>query len=220
MAHKLSDEWSFYGFTMPSSDETNETEESYSNHIKLLARFSTVEEFWASYSHIIRPSSLPNHGALHLFRGTSRAMREDPEHINGGSFLFRVSKGMASYYWEQLILALIGGRLDDDVIGILISARPKFYNISIWQKNAGDEALRLEICKKFCECIHLPLKTRIDYTKHNTVINTEDNSKRLVHYILEEEGPVCKELPTRAQPHPEDDKKDVKSEETNVTPKE
>ncbi|KAH0788071.1 Eukaryotic initiation factor 4E family protein [Histomonas meleagridis] len=200
MAHKLQDEWSFYGFTMPTSEEANE---SYSEHIKLLSRFSTVEEFWTAYSHIIRPSSLPNQDALHIFRGKSRAMREDPEHQDGGSFLFRVSKGLASYYWEQLILALIGGRLPDDVIGILISARPKYYNISIWQKNADNEELRMDICKKFCEYLHLPLQTRIDFSKHNKVLSIEEDGKHPIHYILQEDGPVCKEIQPRNKPSEE-----------------
>ncbi|KAH0792700.1 Eukaryotic initiation factor 4E family protein [Histomonas meleagridis] len=193
MKHLLKSEWSLYGFTMPTHEEPPE---SYTEHIKLLARFSSIEDFWKAYSHIIRPSSLPIHGALHVFRGTSRAMREDPEHKDGGSFLFRVSKGMGPYYWEQLVLALIGERLPEDVIGILISCRQKFFNISVWHKTADDENLRQEICSKFCECIHLPLQTRIDYTKHNSVISSEENSggKQTVHYILQKEGPVRQDI--------------------------
>lgn len=206
--HPLQSEWSFYGFSMPESEEP---EESYSEHIKLLSRFSTVEDFWAAYSHIIRPSSLPNQAALHVFRGTSRAMREDEEHKNGGSFLFRVSKGLASFYWEQLVLALISEKLPSDVIGVLISARSKFFNVSIWQKNADNEELRLEICKKFCECLNLPLNTRIDYTKHNSVINSESNNgKQAIHYLLKEDGPVVQEFQNK---HKEEEHKDEEHKE-------
>lgn len=214
--HPLRSEWSFYGFSMPGPDEP---EESYSSHIKLLSRFSTVEDFWAAYSHIVRPSQLANQSALHVFRGTARAMREDDEHKDGGSFLLRVSKGLGSFYWEQLLLALISEKLPSDVIGILISARSKFFNISIWQKSADNEELRLEICRTFCECLNLPLNARIDYTKHNSVINSESNNgKQTIHYLLKEGGPVVQEFQNKQKDveKKEEEQKDEKSNETTV----
>lgn len=187
MKHQLPSEWSFYGFTS-SNDITNDAE--YESQIKLLARFQTIEDFWQIYSHIIRPSALPAKNAIHLFRGHARAMREDPENINGGSFLIRVSKGLAPYYWEQLIIALIGERFPKDVIGIIISSRKAFYNIHIWNQTATDAELRLAICKNFCDFLHLPKGIKIDYTTNISVNYTPGNEKETFHYSLEEDGPV------------------------------
>lgn len=187
MKHQLPSEWSFYGFT-PSNEITKD--DDYAAQIKLLSRFSTIEDFWQIYSHIIRPSALAPKAAIHLFRGHSRAMREDPEHQNGGSFLIRISKGLAPYYWEQLILALIGERFPKDVIGVIISSRKAFFNIHLWHQTATDAELRLKICKSFCDYLHLPKGIRIDFTSHNSVNYPQTNEKETIHYCLEEDGPV------------------------------
>ncbi|OHT05608.1 Eukaryotic translation initiation factor 4E-4 [Tritrichomonas foetus] len=214
MTHQLQSEWSFYGFT---SAEDDAQDSDYAAQIKLLARFSTIEDFWRIYSHIIRPSVLPAKSAIHLFRGKSRAMREDPEHINGGSFLIRISKGLAPYYWEQLILALIGERFSPDVIGVIISSRAKFFNLHLWHQTATDADLRLKICKDFCDFLHLPKGIRIDYTAHNTVIHIADNGKQTIHYILQDEGPVDKILPTKNQAPSENQNKEEETKNEEPT---
>lgn len=199
MIHPLASEWSFYGFSKP---EEGDSELDYEKQIKLLARFETVEDFWKIYSHIIRPSQLQNFEALHLFREKTRAMREDPEHQEGGSFLIRVSKGLGPYYWEQLALSLISEKLPKDVLGIIISARPKFFNIFVWHKTAANPELRMEICTKFCALLKLPVGLRIDYTAHNSVLHIDESGKQTAHYILEENGPVSTVLPARPPSNP------------------
>jgi translation initiation factor 4E len=42
--------------------------ESYENSIKQLISFNTVEQFWSIYSYLLRPSVLPLHVHIHLFR--------------------------------------------------------------------------------------------------------------------------------------------------------
>lgn len=211
MKHQLPSEWSFYGFT---SSEDNEKITNYESQIQLLARFNTIEDFWQIYSHIIRPSSLQQKSAIHLFRGTSRAMREDPEHQNGGSFLIRVSKGLAQYYWEQLILALIGERFPKDVIGIIISARKGFFHLNLWHQTATDANLRLQICTDFCNFLHLPKGIRIDFTAHNTVLHIADNGKETIHYFLQDEGPVDTIIPPKNHQQQNENQPEEKSEPT------
>jgi len=189
---QLASAWTFYGFKQSQDHDV-----PYESQIHPLAKFSTVEEFWPIYSHLVRPHSLPESAALHLFRGDSRAMREDAEHANGGSYLVRVSRGLGSYYWEQLVLNLITGQFSPDVIGGIISARGPHFNILLWHQTAPDADLRRTICTQLCELLHLPQGVRIDYTAHNSVLNIGEGGKQTIHYILEEEGPVETEIPQR-----------------------
>jgi translation initiation factor 4E len=179
-------EWTFYGFRPSEPD----SQDSYESQIKPLATFSTAEEFWNIYSHLQRPEALPPQGAFHLFRGTSRAMREDPEHANGGSFLMRVAPSLGAYYWERLLVGLVTGQFDHDVLGVIISARSGFYNLLIWHATATNPDLRVLIARQVCDFLHLPIGIRIDFTAHHAVFRIADDGKKTVHYILEEGGPV------------------------------
>jgi hypothetical protein len=124
-------------------------------------------------------------------------MREDSEHANGGSFLVRVSRGLGSYYWEQLVVNLITGKFHSNVIGGIISARTPHFNVFIWHRAATDAELRVAICAQLCELLHLPQGVRIDYTAHNSVLNSADGDKQTVHYILEKGVPTETLIPQR-----------------------
>jgi len=60
-----------------------------------------VEEFWSIYSHLHRPASLPNICDYHLFKEGVRPVWEDTP--NGGKWIVRLKKGLASRYWENLV---------------------------------------------------------------------------------------------------------------------
>ena len=215
MTHPLESQWSFYGFT---ADEGKE--ENYVDQIKLLSRFQTIEDFWRVYSHIVRPSALPLSSQLHLFRGTSRAFREDPDHINGGSFSIRVAKGLGPYYWEQLILAMIGERFPKDVVGVVIKTRPKFIIICLWHQTASDIDLRIKICKDLCDFLHLQHGIRIDYTTHNSLNQSQpDNAKQTIHYTLKEDGKIeTFEIQPHQQQHQQQPNEAAPKEESSTLP--
>jgi hypothetical protein len=124
-------------------------------------------------------------------------MREDPEHVNGGSFLLRVAPGLGPYYWERLIVGLVTRQFDPDVLGVIISARSGFYNLLVWHATARDADLRIVIARQVCEFLHLPIGIRIDFTAHNSVSRIADDGKKTIHYVLEEGGPVETALPGR-----------------------
>lgn len=192
----LASPWTFYGFE-PAPPESGEP---YETQIKRIAKVTTGEEFWAVFSHMKRPSYLSNQRALHIFRGDSRAMREDPDQINGGSFLVRVSRVLADYYWESLCTNLVCGNMDPDVVGAIISAKQNYYNIYFWHQTAGDEELRMRICSQFCTLLHLPIGIRIDYTSHQNVLSSGEGDKHTVHLIWEVSGPEPIDIPSRETP--------------------
>lgn len=55
------------------------------------------------YSHLKRPHELPNVSDYHLFKQGVRPVWEDSININGGKWIVRLKKGLASRYWENLV---------------------------------------------------------------------------------------------------------------------
>lgn len=50
--------------------------QSYDQNLKLIGRFGSVEQFWALYSHLVRPSELQSHSDFHLFKVGIKPMWE------------------------------------------------------------------------------------------------------------------------------------------------
>ena len=77
--------------------------------LKLLRHFLSslrpiqVEQFWAYYCHLARPCELPSHCDIHLFKLGIKPMWEDDANKNGGKWMVRLKKGIASRCWENLV---------------------------------------------------------------------------------------------------------------------
>ena len=184
--HKLETPWTFYYYQRPP---LNDTKISYVESIHKIGKFSTVEEFWSYYSHITQPGKIAPTLALHLFRNDSRAMWEDEENSKGGFFLIRFPKGNINYIWEILVLNLIGEQFPSDVVGVVVSKRPKFDVIHLWHQTSSDENLKMEIATILWRILELPQKTQIDYYPFQNVLTNKPNTDG-VKYVINQSGPV------------------------------
>lgn len=178
--------WTFYGF----EQSQEEGDVDYASQIKRIVKVETAEEFWAVFSHLKKPTELPKQKNLHFFRGDARAMWEDEEHMNGGSFHIRVSAALTPFYWEAMLTNLICENFDADVSGVVFSAKAKYCGVNIWHRTATEE-LRSTICEQLCNLLKLPIGTRIDYVTNKSIM---EESKETVHFIIEENGPVLNDL--------------------------
>jgi len=50
--------------------------QNYDQNLKLIGCFASVEQFWALYSHLVRPSDLQSHSDFHLFKVGIKPMWE------------------------------------------------------------------------------------------------------------------------------------------------
>jgi translation initiation factor 4E len=156
--------WSFFFFSNPTGASSSE---SYQDSIHELASFNTVESFWSIYCHLRKPNDLDPPNGYHLFRTGVRAIWEDADNAAGGKWLIRLRKGLGSYYWERLIIGLIGEQFPSDVVGAVVSLRPQEAIIAVWNRSGGDRGIRDEICAKLCAVLELPPDTRLGYKKHD-----------------------------------------------------
>jgi hypothetical protein len=58
----------------------------------------------------MKPDDLHHNVEYHLFVDGVKPMWEDVWNKNGVRWIFRIKKGSANQFWEELVFALIGGR--------------------------------------------------------------------------------------------------------------
>ncbi|ORX47072.1 eukaryotic translation initiation factor 4E [Hesseltinella vesiculosa] len=149
---------------------------NYEDSMRKIASFSTVEEFWSVYTHLTRPNELPAISDYHLFKNGIRPMWEDPANVQGGKWIVRLKKGLASRYWEDLVLAMIGDQFDvhNEICGAVLSIRNSEDIISIWNKSANNGKINLKIRDTMKRILNLPSDTPMEYKSHNIALR--DNS--------------------------------------------
>jgi len=162
------------------------SQENYEKSIKCIGTFSYVEDFWAYYNHIIRPNDLPYACDYHLFRAGVKPMWEDEENKIGGKYIVRIPRGKrtSSRYWEDVLLAIVGGQFDvptDEICGVVISTRYNQDILSLWNKHAEAESKR-KIHDTLRKVLNLPSHVQLEYKTHSqaltdtTTANTTSNT--------------------------------------------
>ncbi|KAG0052273.1 Eukaryotic translation initiation factor 4E type 2 [Gryganskiella cystojenkinii] len=170
--HPLHFNWVFWFMhRAPGSKITN-----YESSMKKIATFGSVEDFWAVYSHLRRPHELPNVSDYHLFKQGVRPVWEDAANINGGKWIVRLKKGLASRYWENLVMSVIGDQFDvgSEICGIVLSIRGGEDILSIWNKSAHEGRINLKIRDTMKRALNLPADTIMEYKTHNDAL--KDNT--------------------------------------------
>ncbi|KAH8663952.1 eukaryotic initiation factor 4E [Xylariales sp. PMI_506] len=164
-SHPLQESWSFW--TRPPISKSN----GYIPYEKTLfemMRVDTVEKFWIAYKHLKPPSKLAPVTDYHFFKQGIRPIWEDEDNKHGGKWVLRLKKGVADRYWEEILMACIGGQLCDDaeqVNGAVLSVRNGEDIISIWTASTGQKVLKIrESMRSLLKC---PPSTRFDFKSHD-----------------------------------------------------
>lgn len=99
-----------------------------------------MESFWSIYDHLIRPNDIKSSTDYHFFKDGIKPTWEDAYNKNGGKWMIKVKKGLTSWYWEELILAIIGEQFDvgHEICGAVVSIRTENDIISVWNKTADN----------------------------------------------------------------------------------
>ena len=121
--------------------------QDYEKSTQQIASFSTVEEFWAIYTHLRRPNNLPHVSDYHIFKKGIRPVWEDKENRDGGKWIIRLKKGVSTRYWEELLFAIVGDQFSDageDLCGAVLSIRSNEDVLSVWTKVDGSPCLKIK----------------------------------------------------------------------------
>ncbi|KAG0318846.1 Eukaryotic translation initiation factor 4E type 2 [Dissophora globulifera] len=150
---------------------------NYDSSMKKIATFGSVEDFWAVYSHLIRPHELPAVSDYHLFKQGIRPVWEDAANIKGGKWIVRLKKGLASRYWEDLVMAVIGDQFNvgDEICGVVLSIRSTEDILSLWNQSADEGRLNLTIRDTMKRVLNLPADTTMEYKTHNDALKDKSS---------------------------------------------
>lgn len=148
----------------------------YEDSIKPVGAFSTVEQFWSYYSYMVKPCELGGHSDIHLFKHGIRPMWEDEANKDGGKWIVRLRKGLASRCWENLVLAMLGEQfmVGPEICGAVVSIRYQEDIISIWNRNHSEHAATSRIRDTLRRVLNLPQNTIMEYKAH--MESLKDNS--------------------------------------------
>ncbi|XP_057543311.1 eukaryotic translation initiation factor [Amaranthus tricolor] len=170
--HKLERKWAFwYDSTKPKQGA------GWGSTLKKAYTFDTVEEFWCLYDQIFKPSKLVGNADFHLFKAGVEPKWEDPECAHGGKWTVAASrKTNLESMWLETLMALIGEQFDegDEICGVVASARQRGDKLSLWTRNAANEAVQMSIGRKWKEIIDVTDK--INYSFHDDA--KKDKSSR------------------------------------------
>ncbi|KAK4271770.1 hypothetical protein QN277_020412 [Acacia crassicarpa] len=165
--HPLEHSWTFW-FDNPSAKSR---QAAWGSSIRPVYTFATVEQFWSVYNNIHHPSKLAVGADFHCFKCGIEPKWEDPVCANGGKWTVNFSRGKSDACWLYTLLAMIGEQFDhgDEICGAVVNVRNRQEKISIWTKNASNEAAQLSIGKQW--------KEFIDYNDQIGFIFHEDAKK-------------------------------------------
>uniref|UniRef100_A0A3Q3GZZ6 Eukaryotic translation initiation factor 4E type 2-like n=1 Tax=Labrus bergylta TaxID=56723 RepID=A0A3Q3GZZ6_9LABR len=149
---------------------------SYEQNIRQIGTVASVEQFWRFYSHLVRPGDLSGHSDFHLFKEGIKPMWEDDSNRSGGKWIIRLRKGLASRFWENIILAMLGEQfmVGEEICGAVVSIRFQEDILSIWNRTSNDQTTTARIRDTLRRVLNLPTNTIMEYKTHNDSLR--DNS--------------------------------------------
>jgi len=160
----------------PAEEEKAQQEpvHSYETSIKTICTVKTVEEFWSTYNFMKRPNDLPTTTDYHFFRDGIKPTWEDPSNTRGGKWIIRLPKGLASRYWEEIVLSMIGGQLtgipDGEICGAVVSIRYSEDILGVWNRSSSDRELTERIRDAIKKVLQLPSFAPMEYKPHQTSV--------------------------------------------------
>lgn len=168
LKHPLNTKWTLW-YTKPPVDKS----ESWSDLLRPVTAFETVEEFWAIHNAIPKPRYLPFKSDYHLFRNDIRPEWEDPTNAQGGKWThqFWGKTPDIDDLWMRALLAVIGETIDEDdseINGVVINIRKSAYKIAIWTKSADNKEALTRIGSKFKTVLKLGDDAQLEFLPHST----------------------------------------------------
>ena len=94
--HRLQSSYALWFSRKPTGKQA---QNNFEQNLKLIATFSTCEQFWKIFSHLVRPDDLQSPADYHVFKEGIKPMWEDEANRFGGKWIVRLRKGLSSRCW-------------------------------------------------------------------------------------------------------------------------
>lgn len=132
--HPLNSAWTLWYFK-------NDRTKDWSENLREVITFDTVEDFWAIYTHVELASRLSVFSDYSLFKRGVKPMWEDPANAKGGKWVINLEKRqriqLLDEIWLEILMFLIGENYNNDdsaslVNGAVVNIRNRGDKISLW----------------------------------------------------------------------------------------
>ncbi|XP_050999237.1 eukaryotic translation initiation factor 4E type 1B [Acomys russatus] len=151
----------------------NDRSRAWQDNLQLVTKFNTVEDFWATYSHVKLASKLSSGCDYAVFKEGIQPMWEDNRNKRGGRWLLSLAKQQRytelDRLWLETLLCLLGDSFEKhgtEVCGAVVNIRSKGDKIAVWTSEAENQEGVLHIGHVYKECLGLSTKTIIGYQAH------------------------------------------------------
>lgn len=153
----------------------NDRKKSWTENLKEITSFATVEDFWSLYNHIKAASELKPGSDYCLFKKGIRPMWEDDANKLGGRWLISLEKRQREIdldnCWLEVMLCMIGESFEDnadEVNGATVNVRPKVDKIGLWTADADKSKadVTMAIGRKIKDRLNLGNRQPIHFQLH------------------------------------------------------
>lgn len=157
---------------------------------------STVESFWAYYSHILKPSDLPANFDVCFFKEGCQPLCDDPANTGGGRWTARLRKGQTARIWEDLLLAMAAGAWNVHALmqGAVVSVRADDDVLAIWSEHT-DRGATLQLRQVLLKILNLPKNVIFEYKRHGTYKAPQPSGLKYSIGEMQQMRTACKEVP-------------------------
>ncbi|CAG8499291.1 1076_t:CDS:2 [Ambispora leptoticha] len=177
--HPLFNAWTLW-FDNPGKKASQNT---WSQNLKEMITFDSVEEFWGVYNNIVKSSDLASGSNYHLFKQGIKPMWEDPINEKGGKWVIQFHRSRIgeeiNNLWLYTMLACIGESFDfpDEICGAVVSVRKIFYRISLWTRTSNNIEMTKTLGRQLKSTLGLPANQTLEFQAHSDSIKSGNPNK-------------------------------------------
>ncbi|ORX81806.1 eukaryotic translation initiation factor 4E [Basidiobolus meristosporus CBS 931.73] len=166
--HPLNSSWILW-YDNPGK-KTNQ--HSWSQNLKQIICFDTVEDFWGIWNNLIPISDLSAGSNYHFFKEGIKPMWEDPANDKGGKWVIQLPRKTGeqiNQLWLYTVLSCIGESFayEDEICGCVASIRKGFYRLALWTRSSDDQEICLSIGTHLKETLSLGPNQSLGFQAHS-----------------------------------------------------
>lgn len=183
--HPLQFKWTFWHNISSKGKIGN-----YAEHLREVASFDTIEDFWALFNNLMQPSELAVGNTYNLFKYGIEPKWEDIQNRAGGEWRLLnpgSRKTQLDEFWINTVLTVIGEGFSpeesDDISGIVVNIKRGTDRIAIWTKTALDQSLQESIGRRWRESASI--RPMIEYTTFKDAMGGRSSNKPRSRYQVE-----------------------------------
>lgn len=153
-----------------NSKSSTKNESEYSELVKKLCEFGTLEDFWEIYQFIKKPENCKQGLEISIFKSNIKPLWEDEANKQGGKVSLKIKKEYSNVIWDEFVYRLIGNNFpvinNDEINGILSSIKRDSNFIQIWFKNYNSSTLN-DISLSIRQILNIPDNVELDIRPFN-----------------------------------------------------